>query len=180
MGGFWPRPGAHPQEGWIDRNDEDFPRPIARRWLGRRQHHAGGLGLSRCSHRSTCPLYLGRQLDSRDLLAGPCLDVRCLPGLGHSRSNSGRFSCYRVVRLGLQQPAKAPGGRRLGRAPAPRKPGERNRFAAITAGKAYFLAAACSAFDMVSFSGCMIVLLTARRAAPRLGYSDSMPSRCRT
>jgi len=39
-------------------------------------------------------------------------------------------------------------------------------------------AATCSAFERVSFSGWTIVLLTAARAAPRLGNSDSMPSRC--
>lgn len=41
-------------------------------------------------------------------------------------------------------------------------------------------AAACSAFDSVSFWGWTMDLLTAARAAPRFGNSVSTPSRCRT
>ena len=50
----------------------------------------------------------------------------------------------------------------------------------LAAAEPYFFAAACSAFDSVSFSGWTMVLLTALRAAPRVGNSVSWPSRCST
>jgi lactoylglutathione lyase len=91
------------------------------------------------------------------------------PGPARSRSNTARPTAP------SPRSSRRGGTRRCGSAAPPNNAAD-NRSAV----RHLVFAAACSAFDKVSFSGWTMVLLAALRAVPRLGNSVSPPSRCRT
>jgi hypothetical protein len=184
------RPGIYaPVTPWSNYHVGNLRSTISDSWLRRGQYCVGRLLLSQEPDQSAHSLPVGRYVYCRNLPAGACLGMRRIPrSRGIWQNRCGR-SFHWGVFLGLQNPPPRTFAARVDFTPcllAFREhggfPGEvsplKRHSVAATAG--HFFAAACSAFESVSFSGWTIVLFTARRAAPRLGNSDSTPSRCKT
>jgi len=138
-------------------------------------------------HWTALALILSLCFGCGDVFAVTRLDVQSVSGLGCVRSACHWSVGGSDVLMGLPKPSEAPYIGESHDPPAPTAlkrcgpPSFPNQWLSSSSAPApHFFAAACSAFDIVSFSGWTMVLFTAARAAPRLGYSASTPSRCRT